>query len=187
MGSEEQNYVDFENKKAGCMEPSIAAGCTSPFEYRLEAFEPPYLFLTNTKPVINEAPKILTYKSTFKVSTNTNAKEINFVSFIRYSTTTHSTNTDQRLVELKILGATDTDIYLEAPSDGNLAPPGNWMLFLVSKGNPSIASTILLNAGDVSTVEVPKDAVVPAGTIKVFANGILVVFMAFLVSFLLNC
>lgn len=157
MGSEMQNYVDVLNSRTACM-PFVQVACTSPFENRIEAFEPPYLSLPQTRPVIDKAPSSITYQSSFIVTLSTSALEIDFVSFIRYSTTTHSTNTDQRLVELAILGRDGNKIYLEAPRDGNLAPPGNWMLFLLNKGKPSESATILLGSGDVARVDIPSTA-----------------------------
>lgn len=157
MGSEMQNYVDVKANRRDCM-PFVEISCTQPFENRMEAFEPPYLSLPNTRPVISKVVSNLTYKSVFKVNVSTEASEIDSVSFIRYSTTTHSTNTDQRFVELVILGKESNAIYVEAPDNGNIAPPGNWMLFLLSKGKPSVAATILLGEGEVVKVEVPVEA-----------------------------
>ncbi|KAJ3078731.1 hypothetical protein HK102_004276 [Quaeritorhiza haematococci] len=160
-GSEMQNYVDVQQNRTDCY-PFAQKACTSPFEYRLEVFSPPYLFKSVERPVIKTAPTNLTYTSSFTVTTETDATTIDFVSFIRYSTSTHSTNMDQRLVELKILGANKTHIVMEAPSNGALAPPGNWMLFLMREGKPSVAATVLLGVGEVTRVpqsdipELPK-------------------------------
>ncbi|KAJ3087121.1 hypothetical protein HK102_011774 [Quaeritorhiza haematococci] len=146
-GSEEQNYVDVEQNRTDCM-PWTKTACTNPFEYRIEALTPPYLYYDVERPVIapNGCPAAMSYGSSFLVSTQTDATKIDFVSFIRYSTSTHSTNMDQRLVELKNNGANATHLLLQAPENGGLAPPGNWMLFLVRDGKPSVACTILLNA-----------------------------------------
>jgi hypothetical protein len=62
------------------------------------------------------------------------------------------------LVELKIVGRTATSLYLEAPRDGAMAPPGNWFLFALNKGKPSVAATILVSIGPATTVDIPAEA-----------------------------
>jgi hypothetical protein len=154
MGSEMANYVD--SNRPLCY-PWGTQVCTDPYEYRIERFTPPYLLTGKPRPVIREAPQKLTYTSVFKIGLEQDLN-INRVSFIRYSTTTHSTNTDQRLVELEILGQDSESLYLRAPRDGALAPPGNWMLFIMSDGVPSVAKTILMSDGPATYVEIPTDA-----------------------------
>jgi len=164
MGSEEQNYVDVIAGRRDCM-PFVEKACTSPFETRVEAYEPSYLSLPQARPVITAVKSSMTYGSTFEVSVSSNGLDVDYASFIRYSTVTHSTNTDQRFLQLKILGREAGKVYLAAPANGNLAPPGNWMLFLMNKGKPSIASTILLGPGAVENIAIPDSArsAVPSG------------------------
>jgi hypothetical protein len=100
---------------------------------------------------------------------STNGLDVDFVSFVRYSTSTHSTNTDQRLVELKIVGRTANALYLEAPRDGAMAPPGNWFLFALNEGKPSVAATILVAIGPATTETIPDDA--KAGAVIVKKNS----------------
>lgn len=154
------NYVD--SNRPTCF-PWGTQVCTDPYEYRIERFTPPYLLTGKPRPVIDAAPARLTYTSVFKINLGTTLK-IDRVSFIRYSSTTHSTNTDQRLVELEILGQDTDTLYLKAPRDGALAPPGNWMLFALSEGVPSVAKTILMANGPATYVIVP-DTVTKTGTV----------------------
>ncbi|TPX45860.1 hypothetical protein SeMB42_g03870 [Synchytrium endobioticum] len=137
-GSEEQNWNDINRFGPSRADPSfanctigLAAGapgnrCTDPFEYRMEAFAPPYLFKGN-RPVIVSAPTSLTYNSTFLVGVTGGV--IQSFSFIRYTTVTHSTNADQRFWESPIIGRNDTGYLVRAPTNPNVAAPGNWMLF----------------------------------------------------------
>lgn len=106
---------------------------------------------------------------------DTNGLDVDFVSFVRYSTSTHSTNTDQRLVELQILGRTADKLYVRAPRDGAMGPPGNWFIFALNKGKPSVAKTILLKAGAPTNVDVPQDASsnVPGSASTTFVSTIL--------------
>ncbi|KAJ1565277.1 hypothetical protein HK096_003672 [Nowakowskiella sp. JEL0078] len=174
-GSEEANYVDFPKILTNRCFPFngtgssnwtstnnvASASCTQPFEYRIEVFTPAYYSLPS-KPVINEAwgvsyPKAITYGSNFIIRMDTNASNVASVSFIRYTTTTHSTNNDQRFVELSISYANYTHLYVEAPPNANVAPLGNWMLFPVAmNGAVGHSITIKMAAGAVSRVTVPQ-------------------------------
>ena len=91
-----KNYVDLRPvNKANCY-PNVKkslpnAGCTDPFEYRIERFTPPYLQTGQPKPVIKTAPPTLTPNSTFFIELGSSASEVDRVSFIRYTTVTHNT------------------------------------------------------------------------------------------------
>lgn len=160
-GTEFQNYVDmFDPARAQACFPEVPVICTNPFEYRLEVFTPPYLQTGRPRPVISSAPKSLTYKSSFMVKLGSSGT-INKVSFVRYGSSTHNLNTDQRLVELEILGQKGDELYLRVPPSGSIAPPGNWMLFVLRDGVPSIAKTINLQSGQQTSVNIPADAVRP--------------------------
>ncbi|TPX49370.1 hypothetical protein SeLEV6574_g01526 [Synchytrium endobioticum] len=126
-GSDQQNYAN----------PSL-----EPFEYRIELFSPPYLFAAS-RPMITAMPSTISYNSTFQIHTPTS--NIEMVSFIRYSTVTHSTNMDQRFVELEFVQTGKGIVEGTSPLDGSLAPPGNWMVFLVKDGVPSVGETVLLH------------------------------------------
>ncbi|WP_410963394.1 galactose oxidase early set domain-containing protein, partial [Salmonella sp. SAL4455] len=54
---------------------------------------------------------------------------------------THHTDAGQRYVKLAITGRTATQVSVRAPANGNLAPPGFYMLFIVkANGVPSEAA-----------------------------------------------
>jgi hypothetical protein len=147
-GSEMSNYVDLSGPNAdpNCFPRGEKRVCTNPYEYRIERYTPYYLTDGKERPVIIKAPSELTYNSSFLIEVPKGTK-ITRATFIRFSTTTHSTNTDQRFVELEIIGTRDNQIGLRAPVNGALAPPGNWMLFILKDGTPSIAKVINLHAG----------------------------------------
>ena len=148
-GSEMSNYVDLAGPNANpdCFPNGARRVCTDPYEYRIERYTPYYLTNGKERPVIINAPTKLTYNSSFLIEVPKGTK-ISKASFIRFSTTTHSTNTDQRFVELEIIGMKGNLVGLRAPVDGALAPPGNWMLFILTDGTPSIAKVINLQSGD---------------------------------------
>ncbi|KAJ3278983.1 hypothetical protein HK104_001867 [Borealophlyctis nickersoniae] len=157
-GSEMSNYVDFwPTPKANCW-PAANTPCTDPFERRIERFIPPYLQTGKPRPEIASVPKTTTYGSVFKINMKTDGTKISRVNALRYATTTHSLNTDQRLVELVIMGKTKDALYVQAPKNGGIAPPGNWMLFPLQDGVPAVAQTVQLQIGEPTKETIPSDA-----------------------------
>ena len=158
VGTEMKNYVDYYPSIRNECWPVSEKPCTDPFEYRIERFTPPYLLTSKARPIIESAPAKLTYNSTFVIKMTSPVGDIDRVTFIRYSTVTHQTNTDQRFIELEILAKKGNQIYLSMPPNSAIAPPGNWFIFALSKGVPSVAKTINLNAGDATFVDVPSSS-----------------------------
>ncbi|MEO8662608.1 MAG: LamG-like jellyroll fold domain-containing protein, partial [Bryobacteraceae bacterium] len=109
-----------------------------------EIFSPPYLF-KGARPVITSAPSLVQYASSWFVATP-DAARIASVALIAPGAVTHAFNENQRFVPIAFTQASG-GLNLQAPSDGNLAPPGPYMLFLVdTNGVPSVASWIRLPA-----------------------------------------
>ena len=105
-----------------------------------EIYSPPYLF-NGARPTITSAPTAVTYGSTFSVTTP-DAAQISKVSLIRLGTVTHHFNSGQRYLSLSFQ-AVPGGLTVTAPANGNLAPPGYYMLFILnSNGVPSIAPLI---------------------------------------------
>ncbi|KAH9271380.1 hypothetical protein BASA83_006472 [Batrachochytrium salamandrivorans] len=164
-GSEMDNYDDYWTaNKTECRPYNVLTynpTCKQPFNYNLERFAPPYLQAAEKlgRPVISTIPPSITHKSTFIIGVSSPVKDIARVTFIRYTTTTHQTNTDQRFIELKILYTSDSSIVVQAPDLPGQAPPGNWMLFLLdNNGIPSVAKTVNLHIGPVTTIAPPTGA-----------------------------
>ena len=110
-------------------------------EMRLEVFSPPYLF-KGPRPTITAAPTQATYGQTITIDTP-QASTISSVSLVRNGVTTHSFDSEQRLVDLPITGETAAAIQVAVPANPNLAPPGWYMIFLVdTDGVPSVATWI---------------------------------------------
>ncbi|KAJ1339503.1 hypothetical protein BSLG_005878 [Batrachochytrium salamandrivorans] len=80
-------------------------------------FAPPYMQAAqaNGRPIISKAPPSVTYKSSFIVEMVSSVNDVSRVTFIRQSSTTHQTNTDQRFIELKILGQQGSSLVVQAP------------------------------------------------------------------------
>lgn len=117
----------------------LAAG--GDFEPSGEIYSPPYLF-RGPRPVISSSPDIISYGSTFDIEFSS-VTTTNTVALVRLSSATHSVNMDQRYVLLAEDIAPGSGVNIPAPGDGNLAPPGYYMLFVVSaEGVPSISTMV---------------------------------------------
>jgi hypothetical protein len=118
-----------------------------------EIFEPPYLFL-GPRPAITVAPTNLVYGSTFTVDTPA-AGNISDVWIIRNGSAARSFNSDQRAVSLAFTSAPGR-LTIAAPDSGLAAPPGRYLLFLVSDaGAPSVAQQVRVMTG-VATPVAPE-------------------------------
>ena len=107
-----------------------------------EIFSPPYLF-NGTRPSISSAPTMISYGQTFSIATPDSAG-IAQVNLIRLSSVTHSFNQDQRINGLSFTAGSGT-LNITAPANGNLAPPGPYMLFILNgNGVPSVAQIVQL-------------------------------------------
>ena len=105
-----------------------------------EFFAPPYLF-KGPRPVITSAPAQLSYGQNFTVQTP-DAAQIATVSLIRYGSVTHGFNMGQHFLPLSF-SAGSGSLTISAPANANLAPPGNYLLFIVNtNGVPSVAATV---------------------------------------------
>jgi hypothetical protein len=111
-----------------------------PDETNAEIYSPPYLF-KGARPTISSAPAQVSYGANFTVTTPDFAS-ISKVVLIRTGATTHFFDQNTRYVPLAFQQTT-SGLTVTGPVDGNLAPPGHYMLFLVNgAGVPSVASIV---------------------------------------------
>jgi hypothetical protein len=124
------------------------------YEQRMEIYKPAYLFTTDasgnaidaTRPSIGGAPNGINYGGSFVIQTP-DAASISSVVLVRAGAVTHAFHMDQRLVGVSFSVADANDLTVTAPPNGNIAPPGYYLLFLVNNaGVPSIASFLQLSA-----------------------------------------
>ncbi len=107
-------------------------------EPNVEIFSPPYLF-KGPRPVISSAPSLLQYGGSFSIATP-DAARVASVSLIALGAVTHAFNENQRFVPLTF-SRVGSSLNVQAPPNGNIAPPGPYMIFLVdSNGVPSMAA-----------------------------------------------
>ncbi|MBV9341038.1 MAG: DUF1929 domain-containing protein [Acidobacteria bacterium] len=115
------------------------------YQQQIEIYQPAYLFNSNgtlaTRPSITNAPASVSYGSTFTVSTP-DAASVASVVLVRNGTVTHAFATDQREVGLTFTAGNGA-LMVSAPPNGNIAPPGYYMLFILnSSGVPSVANFV---------------------------------------------
>jgi plastocyanin len=127
---------------AGGIDPSLG-GAPARDQRHLEVFTPPYL-MRGARPVITGAPANVAYGATFDVQTP-DAGAIDSVALLRPCAMTHHTDAGQRYVKLPITGRDPGRIHVRAPANGNIAPPGYYMLFILDAARvPSLAHWIRL-------------------------------------------
>jgi hypothetical protein len=109
-----------------------------------EVYSPPYLF-KGPRPAITSAPSTVQLGSHFGVGTPDGAR-IAKVTLLRLGAPTHGFDENQRYVALAFT-TIPNGIDVTAPTSGNVAPPGHYMLFLVdSAGIPSVSAMVRIPA-----------------------------------------
>ncbi|NJR41315.1 MAG: DUF1929 domain-containing protein [Akkermansiaceae bacterium] len=128
---------------------SLCKGPINPNHLNLEVFNPPYLFAADgslaPRPTIELSAATAQHGASIAV---TSSEQLMMVSLIRMGSATHSTNTDQRRLELCGPFTTPCDaspVIVTIPDDPGIALAGNWMVFGVNaQGVPSVASPLLV-------------------------------------------
>ena len=113
-------------------------------EFRTEIFSPPYMF-KGARPTISSAPSQANYGQNFFVATP-DGSSIAKVALIPQPTPTHAFNSNSGYVPLTF-SQTAGGLTVTAPSNGNIAPPGMYMMFVINaNGVPSVASWVHVSA-----------------------------------------
>ena len=119
------------------------------FESHIEIYRPAYLYQSDgtlaTRPSIANAPGTISYGNQFTVQTP-DASDIASAVLVRSAASTHAFGMDQRMVGLSFTAGSGS-LTVTGPPNGNIAPPGYYMLFLLnSEGVPSVASSVLVSS-----------------------------------------
>jgi FtsP/CotA-like multicopper oxidase with cupredoxin domain len=109
-----------------------------------ERYLPGYYF--KPRPEISSiSTATLQYGSTFSIQTP-DAPSIAEVVLIKPGAVTHGFNMSQRYVGCSITGRSANSIVVQAPPDGNIAPPGYYLLFIVNGARvPSVAKWVRIS------------------------------------------
>lgn len=112
-----------------------------------EVYSPPYMF-RGDRPAITDAAGRPGYDTLQKIDVDVPAGEIESVVMVRNNSQTHVTDADQRNVELNILKREGNTVTVASPPNGNVAPPGPYMLFVNKRGDkgpiPSVSRQLFL-------------------------------------------
>ncbi len=112
-------------------------------ELRIEVYWPPYLF-AGARPTCAPAATEVTYAGTLAAQVP-GAAGIASACLVRPGATTHSTDSEQRLVDLPVQVTGADVVTFQLPAQPTIAPPGWYLLFVVdAAGVPSEASWVHL-------------------------------------------
>jgi len=151
------------------------------YEQHMEIYSPAYLFNPDgtlaTRPAITGVPSSgIGYGGAFQVQTP-DAASITSVVLMRPGAPTHAFDMEQRLVAMNFTAGSGL-LNVTAPPNGNIAPPGYYMLFILnSSGVPSVAQFVQLTPapGDkppTGTITSPaSDVTITAGQSVFFAGS----------------
>ena len=126
------------------------------YEPAIEIYTPPYLFdandhlITNRPSITGISAQVIGYNASFSVNYASNSS-ISSAVLVRPGSSTHAFDMDQRLIGLcgpspQPACTGSGTLSLATPPNGNIAPPGYYMLFLLdSAGVPSVAKFIQLS------------------------------------------
>lgn len=108
-------------------------GGDSAKEFRIEVFLPDYDDDVQ-RPSITSAPSTLTYSEVFGFNCS-DADRIERVALMRCGSVTHAWDGDQRYVGLDFEVTGEGTITATTPPNGNVAPPGPYMLWAIDEAN----------------------------------------------------
>lgn len=112
----------------------------------IEIYEPAYLKNGSRPDLSTMTSSAPAYDGKWAVFSST-PDDVKRAVLLAPTTATHSVNTSQRHLELRIKGRSGRAIELQAPPSAAAAPPGFYMLFLLNEeGVPSMARWIQLGA-----------------------------------------
>lgn len=124
--------------------PGTVPGGFSPNDGRdpsFEIFSPPYLS-RGERPEILRADSELSYSEDTMIVTDTRASDIESVVLVRNPSITHVVDGDQRVVELAVEARNGNTITVATPPNGNVAPPGPYMLFVNEKTDDGLVPSV---------------------------------------------
>jgi hypothetical protein len=135
-------------------------------ELRIEVFEPWYL--DRPRPDLLSAPQGVHHGEEFGVTVR-QAASIRRAAVIRAGSVTHGFNGDQRYVGLTFRRIADDRLLVEAPPNGNIGPPGYYLLFVSdADGVPSAGLPLRIGAPPSAVGAISS---VPRGT-GLFTHGL---------------
>jgi hypothetical protein len=135
-----QNTRVYHSSAILLRDGSVLSAGGEPRQTTSQIFRPPYLF-RGPRPTVTSAPAQIAYATPFDVFTP-DAASIQAVNLLRPGAVTHAYDQAQRFVPLSFTAAADR-VVVTGPEEPYDAPPGYYMLFLISdQGVPSVAEYV---------------------------------------------
>ncbi len=132
-----------------------------PGEFNAQVYSPSYLF-NGPRPTITSSPVSAQYGSAMTVGTP-DAANIGSVNLVSFGADTHQSDMDQHFVPLSFTAGSGS-LQVQAPASGAIAPPGDYMLFILNKaGVPSMAATVHIAAAPPTVPGVPTNVTATPG------------------------
>lgn len=149
----------------------LDADHTDQFDSTFEIYSPPYLF-KGARPQIDDLPARIEFGGSFAVKgSTTDGHRITRATLVAPGSVTHAYDDNQRVLELPLQGAGDGAFRITAPTSGNAAPPGDYMLFLIDeRGVPSVGRFVRVASEHAANVPVDEPTTTP-GTTPVPGGG----------------
>ena len=115
------------------------------FDMRISVYTPSYLYDGARPQITSVASTEWTYGSTQKITVDSADGSVTTAELIRPAAVTHSSDPNQRYVDLPITVESDGSLALNVTGNDDIAPPGWYMLFVENAaGVPSIAQWVHL-------------------------------------------
>ncbi|KAJ3170057.1 hypothetical protein HDU87_000469 [Geranomyces variabilis] len=111
------------------------------FEYQAEIYTPPYLHNGSARPAITAAPGVVNLNQQFTISYT---GSVNEVTLMKTPSVTHQNDMSQRSVVLRIIRNGNAQVTVAMPSSYNVITRGDYYLFVLGNGTPSIARFVRL-------------------------------------------
>ncbi|MCB5178455.1 galactose oxidase-like domain-containing protein [Streptomyces antimicrobicus] len=138
------------------------------YNHNVSIWTPPYLFKGPRPQITSVIDTQWVYGDTQRITVN---RPVAKAELIRPAAVTHSSDPNQRFVDLPLTVVNDTTVDLNVTSNPNLAPPGWYMLFAVdAAGVPSIATWVHLGAPTAATAAAGTADRAPAPHVHDFAD-----------------
>ena len=115
-----------------------------------QLFKPPYIFKGAARPTVTKAPSTVEYGKDFSVIMGTNDSILR-ASWVRLGSVTHSFNFNQSLMFLTTK-QNGTTVTVTPPANANQAPPGHYMLFLLTPTGLPCQKAPIIGIGPVPPV-----------------------------------
>lgn len=131
------------NKNGGQTDPD---DLDATVEFRIESYKPIYDGDPG-RPTIEAAPGSITWGRQFSVR-SPEADSIERIAVMRCGSVTHAFDGDQRYVGLPFDFVGGSTLRVEAPPDGNVAPPGCYMLWLIDRRDRPCHEAAMIIIGD---------------------------------------